>query len=121
MQNQEDLTTFIADIVTSQYTDIFQLANKEFKTELDNLLVRTLWDSENHDRYGEYFGVPMDKWSAFGQGNVTPQIVLFAKPILKDFGHDEGFLIKKIRTIILHEIGHHLGLSEIELRERGIY
>ena len=73
--------------------------------ELDNLTVLTHWESPNRDRYGEYFGVPMNKWSAFGHGHLTPQIVIFAQPIIEHCREDVA-IIRKVRKVLLHEIGH---------------
>lgn len=87
---------------------------------MENLVVRTLRDSAAGNLYGQYYGVPTVKWAPHDSGRLPPEIVIFARPLIRDYPSEEK-LPKKVHKVILHEIGHHLGMSERELREKGIY
>ena len=65
---------------------------------------------------GLYHGVPFKHRGPF-YGNTPPDvIVLFQKPI-ESLGGDEEAIRKRVRDVLLHEVGHYFGLSEKELRD----
>jgi predicted Zn-dependent protease with MMP-like domain len=65
---------------------------------------------------GHYHGVPFKHRGPF-YGNIPPDvIVIYQKPI-ESICSTEEEIKKKVREVILHEIGHYFGLSEKELRE----
>ncbi len=73
---------------------------------------------EEEDLLGLFVGVP------YGEkiGNPQPeadQIFLFRRN-LEEMCESEEELAEEIRTTLLHEIGHYLGLDEDELIERGL-
>ena len=55
-----------------------------------------------------------------GMAPLPPQIILFLENILDLAEGDEEFFREEIRTTLLHELGHYLGLDEDELTERGL-
>ena len=64
--------------------------------------------------YGLYTGVPLDERGGW-YGNVLPDvIVLYRRPLL-DACHTRGRLIHQIQLTLLHEIGHHFGLTDEEM------
>src|SRR6266511_2247152 len=51
---------------------------------------------------------------------LPPQIILFLENI-RDAAEENGTPYREeIRTTLLHELGHYLGLDEIDLEERGL-
>ena len=56
------------------------------------------------ERTRGYFGVPPDK------------ITIFQKPLEQLAGGDPAKLKRLVRDTVWHEVGHHLGLDETELR-----
>ncbi|HUU92324.1 MAG TPA: metallopeptidase family protein, partial [Phycisphaerae bacterium] len=71
---------------------------------------------------GLYRGVPQTRRTT-RYGNVPPdQIVIYREPILAKAraecaDGDLGAAVRAlVRTTVLHEIGHHFGLSEADLR-----
>jgi predicted Zn-dependent protease with MMP-like domain len=56
------------------------------------------------------------------EGNVPlpPQIILFLENLWDFAGGDEVIFREEVRTTLLHELGHYLGLDEDELTERGL-
>lgn len=100
---------------------------KKFKKHLQNLAVITeekpskeIYKSTRSSVFstilGLYHGVPFKHRGPF-YGNLPPDvIVIYQKPI-EDICHSEEEIRKKIREVVLHEIGHYFGLNEKELRE----
>lgn len=69
---------------------------------------------------GLYEGVPVSKrgiW--YGSSPVTPdRITLFKKNIEESVRPGEA-ISEKIREVLIHEIGHHFGMNEDEIRRAG--
>ncbi len=65
---------------------------------------------------GLYQGVPLSR-RGFYYGNVLPdRIVLYMGPILRGGGDTEE-IAERVRSVVIHEIGHYFGLSDEELRK----
>lgn len=72
---------------------------------------------------GHYRGIPTGaRGSGYGVGGTLPDtITLFQLPIeeaARDMGEGEEFVRTVVRDTIWHEIGHHFGLDEWEVRSR---
>lgn len=71
-------------------------------------------DPGSHTLFGLYTGVPLDQRGGW-YGNVLPDmIVLYRQPLLQAC-RGRRQLIHQIQLTLLHEIGHHFGLSEGEM------
>ena len=73
---------------------------------------------------GLYSGIPLIRRSIDHSGTPSDIIHIYRLGILgqarrRDGQFDEDELRKQIRKTILHEYGHHVGLSERDLRELG--
>jgi predicted Zn-dependent protease with MMP-like domain len=65
---------------------------------------------------GLYQGVPLDR-RGFYYGNVLPdKITLFQNPIELICKKKEE-IEEKVKEVVIHEVGHHFGLSDEKLRE----
>ena len=51
---------------------------------------------------------------------LPPQIILFLENLWEFAAEDEKVFREEVRTTYLHELGHYLGLDEIDLEERGL-
>jgi predicted Zn-dependent protease with MMP-like domain len=51
---------------------------------------------------------------------LPPQIILFLENIWEMVEGDEQEYCFEVRTTLIHELGHYLGLTEEELDERGL-
>jgi predicted Zn-dependent protease with MMP-like domain len=51
---------------------------------------------------------------------MPPQIILFLENLWDFADGDEGTFREEVRTTLLHELGHYLGLDEGELTDRGL-
>ncbi len=65
---------------------------------------------------GLYEGIPKTKRGANYFGVLPDKITIFQKPIEESAGRDENGLKKLIYEVVWHEVGHHLGFDEKEIR-----
>lgn len=70
----------------------------------------------HHDCYGVFDGVPRGLNDADG---LPPRITIYAQALTEDFS-EEAALRAEVRTTLVHEIGHYLGLDEHDLAARGL-
>lgn len=68
-----------------------------------------------HTLFGLYRGIPHTQRGLYF-GATPDNITIFAGPLLRSYGFNPHELKKQIRKTVLHEIGHHFGMSEDEIR-----
>jgi len=69
--------------------------------------------------FGLYVGVPKTH-RGFTYGETVPdKIVIFQGPI-EQLYHTPAQIREQVRKTVLHEIGHHFGLDEADLRAAGV-
>jgi predicted Zn-dependent protease with MMP-like domain len=97
---------------------------REFVRHLDN--VEIMWeDNPPRDMLGKlgaqtllglYEGIPLAERTG-GYSLVLPdRITIYRKPI-ESIARDETDIVEQIRRTVIHEVGHHFGLSEEEIKE----
>ncbi len=67
---------------------------------------------------GLYTGIPLTERSVLNSGNLPDVVYVFQEDV-ELVCETEAELIAEIRTTVLHEIGHHYGMSEDDLDELG--
>ena len=71
-------------------------------------------DPRKDTLFGLYTGVPLDERGGW-YGNVLPDVIaLYRGPLLAACGSRRE-LVREIQLTLLHEIGHHFGLSDEEM------
>ena len=76
-----------------------------------------LADEYDPDLLGLFIGPPLAEPES---SPLPPQIILFLENLWEFAGEDDEFFREEVRTTYLHELGHYLGLDEIDLEERGL-
>lgn len=76
------------------------------------------------DLCGLYTGIPLSERSIQHSGNLPDVVTIYREGILTAASDSQGHirgdrLREQIRITILHELGHHHGLTEDDLRELG--
>jgi predicted Zn-dependent protease with MMP-like domain len=65
---------------------------------------------------GLYQGIPLTKRTS-GYNLVAPdRITIFQGP-LERIAHDDADLIDRVRDVVVHEVAHHFGISDVRLSE----
>jgi predicted Zn-dependent protease with MMP-like domain len=98
-----------------------------FAAELENIVIQVRdepsretieslgLDPRRSTLFGLYTGVPLEHRGGF-YGNVLPDVVLLYRgPLLRAFPTREG-LARQVRLTLLHELGHHFGFSDAQMR-----
>ena len=73
---------------------------------------------KRHLLLGLYDGVPMTHRSVEHSGTMPDVIYIFQNPI-ESVVENEEQLIRQVRKTVLHEIGHHFGMTEEDLHRLG--
>lgn len=73
---------------------------------------------------GLHTGIPLTERSVEHSGTIPDTIYIYREGILNQSLDERGYvddteLRRQIRITVLHEIGHHFGLDEDDLRELG--
>ena len=64
---------------------------------------------------GLYHGRPLDQQSIWDSGDMPPVVTLFRLPLLAEWVESGGRLDALIFHVVVHEIGHHFGLSDDDI------
>ena len=68
---------------------------------------------------GLYQGIPLTRRENYGLGGGMPdRVTIYRLPILARCD-SEAEVIEAVRITVVHEVGHHFGLSDARLRELG--
>ena len=70
----------------------------------------------NEALLGLYEGVPKTKRGAGYFGVLPDKITIFQQPLEELTGRDENKLKRLVYEVVWHEVGHHLGFDEKEIR-----
>jgi len=110
--------------------EVFENLPDDFRSRLQNVhvvveqipsteLMRRMKLRPDSMLLGLYEGVPISsRGTSYGSYPVLPdRITLFKTPIERAAG--KTGLREKIREVMIHEIGHHFGMTEEELRAAG--
>jgi len=79
---------------------------------------------EPYQLCGLYTGIPLTDRSVMHSGTMPDTITIYRLGIISAAGDRRGRvtggrLLREIRKTVLHEIGHHFGFDEDDLREYG--
>jgi predicted Zn-dependent protease with MMP-like domain len=73
-----------------------------------------------HHAYGLYVGLKKGGSGFFGGGGPPDEILIFRDTLVRDFGGDPTILRAKVTQTVRHEVGHHFGFDETEVRKLGL-
>ena len=83
-------------------------------------LLRSLEMDEDGLLLGLYRGASLlNRVEAEGRGSPVPNHILIFQEDVELASDSEADLVREIRTTVLHELGHHLGMDEDDLDEIG--
>jgi len=67
------------------------------------------------DLTGIYEGIPITERSVEHSGTLPDRIRLFRRPILDEWAAGEDSLEHLVAHVLVHEVGHHFGLSDEDM------
>lgn len=67
------------------------------------------------DLTGIYEGIPISERSVETSGTLPDRIRLFRQPILAEWAEEGESFEHLVRHILIHEVGHHFGLSDEDM------
>lgn len=118
----EEITSIVEEVLETLPEDL-QEAIANVGISIEDLPTREMLEHHGHSHpptiLGLYVGVPLPQQSVFGPAPIPAQIFLFRRNIER-YGRYREDLLRDLRDTLLHEIGHHLGLGEEDLRKRGL-
>lgn len=106
--------------------EMFLTLPKAFRDKCTNLVIQvedfpseeTMEEMElesPYDLMGLYQGVDLSEKSVSDSGKAPDMVVLFRRPILDMWAEGEETLGGLVTHVLIHEIGHHFGLSDEEM------
>lgn len=99
--------------------DKFKGKMKNISIIIDEGAISPVLKKQGGRRYtlGLYQGLPLT--SRAGSRNDLPDKITIYKKSIEAVSSNENDLIKNIRRVVFHEIGHYFGLNEKKLRKLG--
>lgn len=90
-----------------------------FAKEMDNVeVVVEIWPPPGPVLFGLYRGVPQTKRGTY-QVVLPDKIIIYAGPIVRIYGDNTEEVKRQVRNTVFHEIGHHFGMTDEEIRKAG--
>jgi predicted Zn-dependent protease with MMP-like domain len=99
---------------------------EQFRAFLDGVVVRVVEEAEDdvlaglglespYDLTGLYTGRSLREESSWASGELRPMIHLYRRALLLEWVETEVALEALITHVIVHEVGHHFGLSDEDM------
>jgi predicted Zn-dependent protease with MMP-like domain len=113
----------LVELALAELPEEFAEFLEEVPIEIEDHPTHAQLDSVNVPRgkgllLGLYVGRPRTQRSVEHSGTMPDIIYIFQQPI-EILSENEDHLIRQVRTTVLHEIGHHFGMTEEDLRRLG--
>ena len=91
---------------------------EELGVLMSNVAVTVQRDRGPAGLLGLYRGVPLTRRTAFYAGALPDRITIYRQAICA-VCTSESEVIEQVRRTVIHEVGHHFGISDARLRELG--
>ena len=86
---------------------------------MDNVAVFVEDIGVSHNILGLYQGVPLTGRQGYGVGGGMPDRITIYRIPITDRCATEAEVVDMVRITVVHEVGHHFGLSDKRLHELG--
>jgi predicted Zn-dependent protease with MMP-like domain len=115
----ETLVAEALDEIPEQFAHYLQNIEVVVEDEPSEELMRNMGLSPGRDTlFGLYQGIPIDR-RGFGFGNALPdKITIYLRPLVRACRTPDR-VRREVRRTVIHEIGHHFGFDDRELRREG--
>jgi predicted Zn-dependent protease with MMP-like domain len=105
--------------------DVLDSIPESLGSQMDNVVVVVEeWPTPEQLRdhrmlFGLYEGVDLTRRGPMSYELVAPDRITIFQGSLQQVARDQADLATQVRTTVLHEVGHHFGLSDARLKELG--
>ena len=99
--------------------DAVEKLPKTIREKINNVdIVLEEGESPNNSLFGLYHGVALtSRGSSYGMAPTLPDKITIWKGTIEKFASSEAEIPSLVRRVVWHEIGHHLGFDEKEIRK----
>ncbi|MYH28178.1 MAG: metallopeptidase family protein [Acidobacteria bacterium] len=112
----EELVAEAFELIPQQFREAMRNVALVIEDEPSPELLADLGMAPPETLYGLYQGISLVE-REWGQSVELPdQVIIFRDPILED-AEDEDDVVRAVGETVIHEFGHHFGLSEEEIDE----
>jgi predicted Zn-dependent protease with MMP-like domain len=109
----------IADTAYRRLPQRFRALTEELVIRIEDFPTEEVLDSLNiespFDLLGLYSGVDLARKSVMDVSSLPDMVFLYRRPILDYWAEHEEPLGRIIAHVLIHEIGHHFGLSDADM------
>jgi predicted Zn-dependent protease with MMP-like domain len=109
----------MAHRVVSQLPAVFRdrLGDVVFRVQdfADGEMLQAVGLSDPWALLGLYHGRPLGQRSIWSSGDMPSEISLFRRPLLAECQRRGVSLAEMVNHVIVHEVGHHFGLSDADM------
>lgn len=81
----------------------------------DETMLREMGIEDPFELSGLYEGVPLTERSVEQSGTLPERVFLFRRPIIDEWADGENSLEHLVAHVLIHEVGHHFGLSDDDI------
>ena len=81
----------------------------------DEATLRQMGIEDPFELSGLYEGVPLTERSVEQSGTMPERIFLYRRPIIDEWADGEETLEHLVAHVLIHEVGHHFGLSDEDI------
>lgn len=114
--------TTVVDIPPERFEELVAEALDGIPDELgrlmNNVAVFVEESSSRGNLLGLYEGIPLTHRAEYGGLAMPDRITIFRRPILARC-RTEADVVRQVRVTVVHEVGHHFGISDRRLHELG--
>jgi predicted Zn-dependent protease with MMP-like domain len=103
----EQLPAPFADHLGALVLEVLDFADDETLTSMDI--------EDSFDLTGLYVGHPLPERSASDSHTFPDRVFLYRRPILDEWAAGEDSLETLVSHVLIHEVGHHFGLSDDDM------
>lgn len=109
----------LAQAAVERLPDLFRshLGNVILKVQdfPDRDVIEAMGLDSEWDILGLYWGHHVGNPGADYTGSLPPTIFLYRRPLLDEWSHGEDTLAALVTHVLVHEVGHHFGLSDDDM------